>query len=123
MADVLTIDGSNPGVYKTFSLSTPNTLFSTDPCVSTSLRLEGSKFGGGRPFNPNRVTISYATGGFNACTKVKVFFKDTTTTTSGSVTYYDPTTLTKVNPSTFSKTFLPLASMPSWLSTIVLSQI
>lgn len=124
MADTIVRDDVTGGtVFKTFAVSTTNTLFSHDHSL-LNMYLEGSKYG--RPFIPNRVTISY--GDF---TSVKAFAlvpspsNTASSTLSGSVTYYDPNSvLPNTRPFAFQgKDLLPFSAMPSWLSALVSSQI
>jgi hypothetical protein len=117
MADTFTQDGFVAGRYKSFAIHRDtDTLFSHDPVIS-GFTLYGSKYG--RPFSPNRLTISYTNG-----TQVKVYNITGSYRTWGSVTYADYTTLpANTDQFGYRKHVKKLTDMPAWLSTLVTSNI
>ena len=114
MPDVLTKDGGVQGTNKTFSLSTANTLFGSDPHGFGGIRLYGAY--GGRLFSPTRVTISYG-----KMTRVRVFNQGLGKSGVGSVTFYDPNSIKgNIRPYDAPKNYYKkVSAMPAWLAALV----
>lgn len=116
MADTLTLISNTPGVLKSFSLSTANTLVSTRSAIDYANQYVAQY---GRVFNPTAVTISYKPyypiiNVFNAGAKPgDVNF--------GFTCYYDPARVpANTNQYKFGKSIQNINKMPAWLSALIL---